>query len=166
MKSIKNIVALLLAILATNVAIADVVSFSGVVSTSCSFRSSLDGVLDATTNGSMYRLSSMYGAGRPAALDFDYTGTPTLSLTAVPYINYTGSGSFPAHEVYTEASFLNADNELIAVSSGFHGFTTGTKTMQMSGTTNHDVMFINLVVTASSPFPLGNISANAVITCQ
>lgn len=145
---------------------AETVNFSGTVTTSCEFYDSGVGVVDATGGNGIYRLSTMYGAGRPATIDFNYQGSPTLTLAAIQNFQYSGQGVAPAHSVYTEASFSNPNNELIAVANGFHGFDSGTKTMQMSGTTNTDRMFINLVATASSSFPIGDYSANTVVTCQ
>lgn len=141
-------------------------NFGGDVSTSCSFSSTNSGVVEATSNGSLYKLTTLNGGGSPATIDFHYQGSPTISLEAIPRVSYSGQGVFPTHTTYTEASFQNPINEANAITSGFHGFTSGTKTMQMSNSATTDRMSINLVATADSPFPIGNISANAVITCQ
>lgn len=161
----RKLLALLLPVLVTT-AYAETVNFSGTVSTSCQFTGTTDGVLDATGVNGYYQLSTTNGNGRSASLDIAYQGSPTFILDSTSNVNYVGQGIEPTLTIFTGATFLNQQNQTNARSNGFHWFESGSKSMQLTDSASTDRVFVNLLATASSPFPVGAYSASTTVTCQ
>lgn len=144
---------------------AETVDFSGAVTTSCSFSSPQAGSLSASAVGNRYVLDAGFNNAGAASMQIAYTGAPTFTVNAVN--NVTGSNGVPTIEsITTGVSFGDSGNNSNALSAGANSFTTGSKSFNLDSNSSSDTVSVKMRVIATSPFAVGNYSANAVITCQ
>lgn len=150
-------------------ALAENIGFAGTVSTSCAFSNITTGGLVATSTAGYYFLNGgLNGSGAPASVTVDYTGAPTFSITGVGNLDSSPNGT-PSISVYTTGiSFTDADNNANAISAGANSFDgLVTKSFLLDPTTvTQDVASVRMAARASAPFPVGNYTAHAVVTCQ
>lgn len=156
MKSVKTL--LILCAISTNaIAATGSISYSGTVSTSCSFSNIVAGTLGVSPSSPTVLWTN--GPGTPASVDITYLGTPTMSVEDVSTLTTKPNGVSDSDFTYSMAVGSN-QGASYSLSNGYytHTYSTG----------NSDNLTINFAAakTNGQNVPLGNYATTAIITCQ
>lgn len=155
----------LLLLLFSSSVFAESVTFSGTVSTSCSFSNTVAGNLQAITDGIGYSVTTDVGNGTRGSVDIAYSGSPTFSIQA-PSGFSSAPGGTPTSSFLTGVNFSQAANNNAAITAGADSFSTGTKFLTLDSNSTTDTALFKFVANANSPYPVGSYSANVTFTCQ
>lgn len=149
-------------------ATAETLNFSGTVSTSCAFSNATTGSLVAHTQGSNYVLDGSFdGSGTASTVDIAYSGQPTFTINALQNLSSFPNGTPTVNQYNTGVFFGLNDNTANANAVGANSFTSGSKSFLLDNTTaSSDTATVRVSARANSPFPVGNYSAEVVVSCQ
>lgn len=148
---------------------AENIGFAGTIATSCAFSNYVTGTLDVHVLSNTYYLDGgMDGLGAPGRVTIDYTGSPTFSITGVGNLDSSPNGTPSINQYSTGVYFGDAANTANAITAGADGFNGQVTKYFLLDPTNvtQDVAYVKMSARATSPFPVGNYTAHAVVTCQ
>ena len=133
------------------------ISYSGTVSTTCSFSNIVAGTLGVSPSTPSVLWTN--GPGTPASVDITYLGTPTMSVEDIASFTTKPNGVSDSDFTYSMAVGSN-QGASYQLSGGYYSHTYSTG--------NSDNLTINFAAAKSNGgnVPLGNYATTAIITCQ
>ena len=157
MKSVKTLL-ILLWISAGALADTGNISFSGNVSTVCTFSNLVPGTL-AVDPSSPTILGTNVTGGTNATLTLTYLGTPTMSVAEIQGFTTKPNGVANGDFSYT-TNVSSSQGKTYTASNGT------LSTTYSSGSSDNISIVVNATKANGANVPLGNYATSSVITCQ